>query len=94
MSKHQVTGLLLAAVATASVAALPPKYLGIKDFKRCLAVRQFATYRAWCMPAAQPESCPAASWAELKALTASERVPACPSAANPLPEPAQQPSAK
>ena len=94
MSKHQLSGLLLAAIASASIAALPPKYLAIKDFKQCLAVQQFSTYRAWCMPAAQPESCPATSWAELNALTGSDRVPACPAATNHPPAPAQQPSGK
>ena len=77
MSKYPLIGLLLAAIASASAAALPPKYLGIKDFKQCLAVHQFATYRAWCMPAAQPEGCPAASWAELTALTGKDRLPDC-----------------
>ena len=94
MSKHQLTGLLLAAIASASAAALPPKYLAVKDFKQCLAVQEFGTYRAWCMPAQQPASCPAPSWAELTALAGNDRVPDCPSAANLPPEPAQQPSGK
>ena len=78
MSKNPLIGLLLAAVASISFAALPPKYLGIKDFKLCLATQQSNGYRAWCLPAQQPERCPAASWQELKALTGSDRVPDCP----------------
>ena len=94
MSKHQLSGLLLAAIATTSVAALPPKYLAVKDFKQCLSVQESGTYRAWCLPAQKPQNCPATSWAELTALTASDRVPDCPTAANLPPEPAQQPSGK
>lgn len=94
MSKRPLIGLLLAAVASASSAALPPKYLGVKDFKLCLATRQSNGYRAWCMPAQQPERCPAASWQELKALAGNDRVPDCPAAADRSPpEPAQPPSA-
>jgi hypothetical protein len=89
MSKYPLIGLLLAAIASGSSAALPPKYLAVKDFKRCLAVQQFATYRAWCMPTAQPESCPAASWAELIALTGNDRIPACPATAASTTPPAQ-----
>ena len=51
-------------------------------------------YRAWCMPAQQPQRCPAASWQELKALAGNDRVPDCPPAADRSPpEPAQPPSA-
>ena len=89
MSKYQLSGLLLAAIASASIAALPPKYLAIKDFKQCLAVREFGTYRAWCMPAAKPESCPATSWSELNALTGSDRIPDCPTTTEPATPPAQ-----
>jgi hypothetical protein len=100
MSKHPLIGLLLAtiasaSIASASIAALPPKYLAIKDFKQCLAVQQFSTYRAWCLPAQQPASCPATSWQELKALAGNDRVPDCPAAADrPPPEPAQSPGGK
>ena len=89
MSKYPLLGLLLAAIASASAAALPPKYLAIKDFKQCLAVQEFATYRAWCLPAAKPESCPAASWAELTALTGSDRIPDCPATTKPATPPTQ-----
>ena len=92
MSKHQLSGLLLAAIATTSVAALPPKYLAVKDFKQCLAVQKFSTYRAWCMPAGQPASCPATSWAELNALTGSDRVPDCPTPTTATAPPSAKPS--
>lgn len=95
MSKNPLIGLLLAAVASASFAALPPKYLGVKDFKHCLATQQSSGYRAWCLPTQQPERCPATSWQELKAHTGNDRVPDCPAAADRSPPaPAQPPSGK
>ncbi len=81
------------AIAANSSAALPPKYLGITDFKLCLATQEINTYRAWCMPAGKPEHCPATSWAQLKALTGTDKLPDCP--ANPnlsTPTPADKPS--
>lgn len=94
MLKNSLIALLLACVTLASSAALPPKYLGIKDFKQCLAVQQISSYRAWCMPSEKPLSCPATSWDELKALTGNDRVPDCPPAATLPPESAQQPNDK
>ena len=73
-----VVAAALLAAATNSAAALPPKYLAVQDFKACLSTQQISTYRAWCMPAKKPENCPAASWAQLKALRGTDQVPACP----------------
>ena len=70
-------GLLLATTASHSSAALPPKYLGVKDFKQCLATQPIDTYRVWCMPEQKPEACPAASWNELKALDGRDRIIDC-----------------
>ncbi|MBS1229503.1 MAG: hypothetical protein H6R17_2780 [Proteobacteria bacterium] len=91
MLKNSLIALLLACVTFASSAALPPKYLGIKDFKQCLAVQQIGSYRAWCMPSEKPQSCPAASWDELKALAGSDRIPDCPieSTASPAAKPSE-----
>lgn len=73
---------MFAAVAINSSAAFPPKYLGIKDFKQCLATQKFDTYEAWCMPAKKLEGCPATSWKQLKALTGEDKLPKCPSDSN------------
>jgi len=77
-SLPRFVGLLLASVTLGSAAALPPKYLGIKDFKLCLATQEISSYRAWCMPSEKPENCPATSWKELKALTGTDKLPDCP----------------
>lgn len=74
-----IVGLMFASVAISSSAALPPKYLGIKDFKQCLATQETNTYRSWCMPAEKQGSCPSTSWEQLKALTGIDKVPDCPS---------------
>jgi len=78
MLKNSLIALLLASVTSASSAVLPPKYLAVKDFKQCLATQQINSYSAWCMPSEKPQSCPQASWDELKALTGADRVPDCP----------------
>ena len=70
-------GLLLATTTSHSSAALPPKYLGVKDFKQCLATQPIDTYRVWCMPEQKPEACPAASWMELQALDGRDRIINC-----------------
>jgi len=78
MLKNSLIGFLLASVVLDSAAALPPKYLEVKDFRRCLATQQIGSYRAWCIPAAKPESCPATSWDQLQALGGKDQVPDCP----------------
>ena len=82
MLKNTLIAWLLAIVALNSAAALPPKYLGIKDFKRCLATQQIDSYRAWCIPAEKPGICPATSWDQLKALSGKDRLAECPARSN------------
>ena len=98
MLKHSlpiVIGLLFATVAINSSATLPPKYLGIKDFKQCLGSQKFDTHEGWCMPAKKLETCPAKSWEQLKGLTGKEKLPKCPSNSNLVtPAPAAKPMVK
>ena len=75
MLKNSLIGFLLATVALDSAAALPPKYLAVKDFRRCLATQQIGSYRTWCIPAAKPESCPATSWTSSKRSEEKTRSP-------------------
>lgn len=67
----------LLAVAPASEAALPPKYLSVEAFEVCLAEQPTGSYRAWCRPARKPEACPSPSWRQLRALKGRDAVPAC-----------------
>ncbi len=69
--------LLVSVTANAS-AVLPPKYLGVADFQKCLATKNMGTWSAWCMPASKPASCPDDSWTQLNGLTEKDRVPGCP----------------
>ncbi len=69
--------VLLSATTFHASAALSPKYLGVKDFKQCLATQPIDTYRVWCMPEQKPEACPAASWKELQALDGRDRIINC-----------------
>ncbi|STQ91163.1 hypothetical protein EV682_103349 [Iodobacter fluviatilis] len=68
---------ITAGTAVNSAAALPPKYLEIKDFKKCLKDKAVDSYYILCMPDKKPATCPRASWKQLNALTANDRVPAC-----------------
>lgn len=58
-------------------AVLPPRYLAIKNFKRCLATKNQGTWTAWCLPSQKPDRCPASSWHQLNQLTGSDKIPAC-----------------
>lgn len=69
--------LLLLVMAGAANAALPPQYLSVPQFDRCLATQDHGSYQSLCMPAKRPKACPADSWAQLSALTGAQRVPAC-----------------
>lgn len=72
------TLLLIALLASASAwAALPPKYLAIPAFEKCLATQQQGTFQTWCQPARQPAACPAASWQQLRALKGQDKLPRC-----------------
>ena len=63
--------------AVLTQAALPPKYLEVKDFKKCLAEKDMGTYSMWCLPANKPEACPKESWEQLNNLTGQDKVPSC-----------------
>lgn len=64
-------------VSTSCFAALPPKYLAIKAFNKCLAQKQIDTYQVWCMPEKKAKACPSASWKQLHALKGKEAIPLC-----------------
>ena len=72
-----VCALLLLTAAMETFAVPPPKYLEVKDFKKCLAEKDMGTYRAWCLPAKKPEACPKESWEQLNNLTGRDKVPGC-----------------
>jgi len=69
--------LSLPTAATQVFAALPPKYLEVKDFDRCLADKDMGSYHAWCLPAEKPIECPKDAWQQLNKLTGPDKVPAC-----------------
>jgi hypothetical protein len=70
----------LAASCMSASAALPPKYLSVPDFDRCLSQADApgGTYRTWCLPPSKAAACPAASWKQLRALTGQQALPPCP----------------
>jgi len=78
--KHLRQSLIISSlVATAAIAhaAMPPKYLEVKDFKKCLAEKHSDTYSAWCMPEKKVKACPSVSWKQLRALKGQDALPSC-----------------
>ncbi|WP_365305869.1 hypothetical protein [uncultured Thiodictyon sp.] len=59
------------------VGALPPKYLEVKDFQRCLADKNMGASTAWCLPAKKPATCPRESWHQLRRLSGEDKIPRC-----------------
>jgi hypothetical protein len=57
--------------------ALPPKYLGVSDFKKCLAEKQQETMTSVCLPTQKPKMCLANSWRQLQALKGKDAVSPC-----------------
>ncbi|MDW5417710.1 hypothetical protein R6242_14160 [Iodobacter sp. CM08] len=77
LNKLLLSALLLSLSAMESFAALPPKYLAVKEFKKCLGSKQIETYSAWCMPAKKTAICSKESWSQLKALRGKDKLPSC-----------------
>lgn len=69
--------LLLVGVMPNVFAVLPPKYLGVKDFQKCLATKNMGTWQSWCMPAKKLDACPDDSWKQLSGFIGKDRVPKC-----------------
>ena len=47
-------------------ASLPPKYLSVPNFQKCLSQKDMGTWKSWCLPESQPKGCPSKSWDKLK----------------------------
>lgn len=76
----------LLSIALNSNALLPPRYLSIPDFQRCLGTKNMGTWTAWCIPQARPIKCPQSSWHELNTMNNSGLLQ-CP---KPKPQPKRQ----
>jgi len=77
LSACDASGQLPTAESESKVAALPPKYLQVDQFQRCLKSKQVGTQQRWCMPVSKPERCPSHSWDQLSQMKGGEKVPAC-----------------
>jgi hypothetical protein len=47
-------------------ASLPPKYLSVPDFQKCLSQKNMGTWKSWCLPENKLKGCPSSSWDKLK----------------------------
>lgn len=75
--KQWLLGVLLVGIMANGFAVLPPKYLGVPDFQKCLSTKNMGTWQSLCMPASKPDQCPDNSWTQLNGLTGKDRVPSC-----------------
>lgn len=59
---------LLLASFSIIAGGMPPKYMAVEDYDKC--VKSYATDngRAVCIPLKKPKACPKDSWKELKGL--------------------------
>jgi len=69
--------LLIIGITADGFAVLPPKYLSVADFQKCLATKNMGTWQSWCMPAKKLDACPNDSWKQLSGFTGKDRVPSC-----------------
>ncbi len=74
---RSILGLCLAMVCVFCAAALPPQYLQVDKFQKCLAQESKGSYSAWCMPSKRMKACPKASWKQLGELKGRDAVPPC-----------------
>ena len=72
-----IVGSVMLTVATTAMASLPPRYLEVKDFSKCLTTKNMGTWESWCMPDVKPSLCPETSWEKLNHLTGLDEVPSC-----------------
>ena len=56
---------------------LPPAYLKVKQFKRCLGQSNQGTWQAWCLPSKRPQACPTSSWQQLNQSPYNDGLTAC-----------------
>lgn len=68
-------GVLTAEAAAINV--LPPKYLSVKNFQKCLGTKSMGTWNSWCIPKHKPLFCPKSSWEALNNLQKTEPMPKC-----------------
>ncbi|KAF7640476.1 hypothetical protein Mgra_00000297 [Meloidogyne graminicola] len=45
--------------------ALPPKYLGLCNWKDCVGEKEEGTHKSLCLPETKPEACPQETWEQL-----------------------------
>ena len=83
--KMACVGLLMW-TATSSLAALPPKYLGIQGVESCLCETTRESAQFVCLPKTKRPTCSAASWKQLQALKGKDAVPTCPVSVKPKPK--------
>ncbi|MEB4636807.1 hypothetical protein [Burkholderia contaminans] len=69
--------VVLGGAASSCLAGLPPKYLSVEKFDKCLADKQVNTSRAWCLPEKKPDTCPGSSWDQLRQLKGRDKIPRC-----------------
>ncbi len=58
-------------------AVLPPKYLSIDGWQKCIGKKDMGTWKAICMPKSKPAACSDNAWKQFTGLTGKDKVPDC-----------------
>lgn len=45
-----------------------PKYLDVKNYKKCLGIQEYRGWEGYCMPTKRPSECPKKSWDTLQEM--------------------------
>ena len=48
--------------------ALPPKYLSVPGFQKCLSKKDMGSWQSWCIPVAKNAACELSSWQQLQSM--------------------------
>jgi hypothetical protein len=51
-----------------NAATWTPKYLEVKDFKKCLGIQEYRGWEGYCMPKKKLDECPTDSWKSLQKM--------------------------
>ncbi|KAL3121869.1 hypothetical protein niasHT_000434 [Heterodera trifolii] len=60
-----------------TVRALPPKYLQIRDYRKCTGIKDAGGWASLCLPSRQKAFCPDIAWNALNSLGENDRFPFC-----------------
>ena len=65
---YKIIAIVFLSMPILSFALITPKYLSVNKFESCLALKDYGSWKGWCLPDKKPKSCPATSFSQLQSL--------------------------